>query len=664
MNDAEQYNPPGPGLLGSETLNGTPETPGIQPQAPLTELQFPKLVLRLGVTGHRHLQPAGCAPEIAEERKAVMHQTLTAVFQAVSDELAAIGEANPFFVKATPRIRLVSSLADGADQLVVRAGLDLGKTGGPGAPELPEPKRCAFDLLCFLPFEVEGYLASSIENKTEFKRLFYGSTAEVVILDGRYDAEDTGSISPLENASRRRQRAYRACAWFILQHSDFLIAILDPNHNGKPGGTMDNVREALKAGVPVIWINPTEPRQVRMLTHLRQLDQSKPLPEDWRVQLRNLLNSVLVLPQGLEHRQANPAQSIEDFFCSKLPAKTVRGFLWRTTVRIWGGPRGEGIMEAGLEPYETYRKRASCLARHYADLYRGAFVLNYMLAFLATVLATLGLVMESAKAPLFALEFSIICFVLANTRQAHTGRWHEKAIDFRFLVEMLRAMNYLARLGCATPCPRLPAQYALYNPGRTWMNWLFRCLVRQSPAVVNPGQKTCATHFEKSYVKNCVDLLVNHWVFGQRQHHQGNSKQMGRIDQGIEFVGKWAYVAVVLAVALHGTLFVSGDHFSDMAHAVSRWLAFAAVVVPAWVVSLNGFVSQAECRRLHERSHDMTGELATAEDQFMAILDNARASEGAVSWTVAVESYGVAQLIINEVGDWRAIYRVHKVSAA
>src|SRR5262249_15633651 len=151
------------------------------------------------------------------------------------------------------------------------------------------------------------------------------------------------------------------------------------------------------------------------------------------------------------------------------PCRTVRGWLWdRLTacpVRATSPPEDDGPAHPeDLSFVEHYRPRAAQLSRYYAGLYPGAFLLKYLLGFMAIFLATFGsalsatfvangnssrsIVISSSGIVLGLAEIFVVAFILINTHQANRKFWHEKSIDYRFLAEMFRVLTYVTPLGC------------------------------------------------------------------------------------------------------------------------------------------------------------------------------------------------------------------------
>src|SRR5579859_7415606 len=128
----------------------------------------PKLVLRVGVTGH--LPDKFPAPAQAKVRG-----TLAALFREAAKAATTLrDDEKEFFSDEMPEIRIVSALAEGADRVVADAGLEAG-----------------FTLHTILPFPLHVYETDfqTADSNREFHRLLSRAGARLV-LPGAKTADD------------------------------------------------------------------------------------------------------------------------------------------------------------------------------------------------------------------------------------------------------------------------------------------------------------------------------------------------------------------------------------------------------------------------------------------------------------------------------------------
>ena len=160
-----------------------------------------------------------------------------------------------FFSKECPLLRLVTGLCEGADAVAAEALTKVSVSPDAGA-SCPLGTTCIeTELAAVLPFDVETYRAS---RPAAFLPQFddqLSRCAWVLALDGIYDKPNPDT--PF--AHHRRSRAYRGQSAFLLRQSDIVIAAANPDESGKPGGTLETVREALTFDLPVIFIHTGKP---------------------------------------------------------------------------------------------------------------------------------------------------------------------------------------------------------------------------------------------------------------------------------------------------------------------------------------------------------------------------------------------------------------------
>jgi len=152
-------------------------------------------VVRLGVTGHRHLDDPDAVGRLVDE---------------VLDDLGPDGT-------------VVSSLAEGAD----RVGAWRARHRG-------------WDLVAVLPLAAEDYGTdfSSDESRAEMAGL----------LDGASEVEQVPPQST-------RDDAYLAAGLRVLERSDVVLAVWDGEPARGRGGTAEIVQRARDAGLPLAWLD-------------------------------------------------------------------------------------------------------------------------------------------------------------------------------------------------------------------------------------------------------------------------------------------------------------------------------------------------------------------------------------------------------------------------
>jgi hypothetical protein len=371
---------------------------------------YPRLAIRVGITGHR-------PDKLVKRGDSDIHRSVRQVLTEVAKEAAAILEKCPSFRHELPMLRIVSSLAEGADRIVAFAGLQIG-----------------FALDCPLPAHRETYRSDFKDDQSanEFDRLL--SRAERVFeLNGERDGEW------LED------QAYEAAGRLMLVHSDILITIWDGDE-GDRGGTSQIVKEAQRAGLLVIWINSLDPEQIKPLRQHVAMDA------DWRKELNAYVTDALQLP---------------DKFAGEL----------NQFVRESSEGDRDGSLKWELERADLIATR---FAQRYRRTYKAIYWLAPLAVLCAVSGLWLSGSFQVGMmgGPLALVELVFIATILGLTIAGRHGRWHERWMSGRIVAEEFRIWNVLAPLGqvVATSAPR---PYVASSPQRIWTDWYVRARIRE-----------------------------------------------------------------------------------------------------------------------------------------------------------------------------------------
>ena len=186
-----------------------------------------RLVLRVGITGHRpnKLGEPGTATYKAVER--AVRDALLAIKTSLH-RIAGTVALKEVYADAEPLLRIISALAEGADRIA--------------AKEAVAPYS---ELQVILPFASDEYERDfkTDASKDEFRALMERAKA-VMTLDGTRAAEN---------------RSYRAAGRMMLRQSDVVIAVWDGEPAESDAGTGAIAADALRLGLPVVWINSRDP---------------------------------------------------------------------------------------------------------------------------------------------------------------------------------------------------------------------------------------------------------------------------------------------------------------------------------------------------------------------------------------------------------------------
>jgi cell division protein FtsB len=253
----------------------------------------------------------------------------------------------------------------------------------------------------------------------------------------------------------------------------------------------------------------------------------------------------------------------------------------------------------------------------------------------------------------FVTEFAFILLILFNRYLGVRGRWHDRALDYRILAELLRQGGFLLALGRTTPFSRPP----LHSTRRgeihwTWVNWHFRAIVRD---VGMPPLRLTTEH-----LTSCRRFFGEQWIGEQRRYHDRNARLLHGMDENLHAWVRRLFVLTLIACAGH--IAAHSLHLSTSVAAffssLSRWLTLIAAAAPAWAAALHGIAAQAELATLSDRSDAMERTLAGMQEH---ITDLGTAKGKPLEPALASEARHVAEILLREVLDWRTVYQAHEI---
>jgi|APTNR8051073442_1049403.scaffolds.fasta_scaffold05020_4 hypothetical protein len=588
-----------------------------------------RLALRVGVSGHRPNKLIGKQDAVDASLRIAC-----AAFESALSDIENEARTRGLYLDQHALVRVISPLAEGADRMVAQLGVERG-----------------FDLQVVLPFPADVYERdfASEPSTSEFRHLLASATA-VLALDGDSQTEET------------RNRAYRDCGMTMLRQSDVLVAIWDGKPSEGSAGTGAIVAEALASNIPVVWINTHEPASEPCF--LEQITGQEPhhtSPLDSAgARLR-----ALFLPPDDHSRSSNTKQhqttrlSWTEYFLETWP----RWNLLRPVYSLFMGlfawewirpsimmPTLDQRLAAGKDRRPSDRERthyawADQLADYYAGAHRGSFVLGFTLAPLAVLFALLAFGLGdvwpwvSHQEMLWTFgELALIVVILVLVYRAHSRKWHERWIEYRFLAEQLRQMTMLAPLGRLPRAAQFPAHHDHANPNASMASWHFRAIVRES-GLVNGV-------LDEAYRQRLAAEVVLPLIRKQAAYHRKTADRCARVAHMLHRTHIILFVLTFIAVAAH--LIHEVCHCLPSPFQPSLLIMLAAVL-PAFGASFTARSSQGEFHRIAQRSEAISGRLEKIMEQFLK-----ESTPSAAAFDDCVEE--AANLMLEEVMDWRVLF--------
>ena len=409
----------------------------------------PHLTFRIGVTGHRP------GLQLAAESLARAQSQIADIFKSANDALTqAHRQFQASYSSTSPQLRVISSIAEGADRIAAKAAL-----------------ACGLQLEVILPLDRQSYEVdfSTQESRNEFAELLARASAILEI-------SDNSQVST-------REQAYAAAGEELLAQCDLLLTVWDGAPGRGQGGTAEVLRTAHRLGIPYVWIHATRDVEPAIIAYpVKGVTRER---ESWSAQLQSVILG-LVLPPGSpegdsilrrdlarsaaaksdnyfaenEHnaRWALPYDLFGWIFAGRVPRRKSKIRKLSDRASEW-----KGFLNALPEIGELKRKLNSILleryvwadhlATHYANIYRSTYVTIFGLAGLAVCVGLLSSFEdrdEITKAALIGFEVGLISIIVWLIHRGRGRAWHARWLDYRQIAEALRHARFLALTGRLT----------------------------------------------------------------------------------------------------------------------------------------------------------------------------------------------------------------------
>jgi hypothetical protein len=607
----------------------------------------PKLILRVGITGHRPDKLEDIDSEILNQKLSDIFGQLKKIVQRAKDK------AQNAFSDHSPLLYLISPLADGSDQIVAEKAIEEG-----------------FELQCPIPFFTK-------DGKNE-DQLPYGKHLQDAI------------VFQMDGSPENRGEAYEAAGRMVLRHSDVLIAIWDKNDARGVGGTGQIVSEARRLWIPTIWINSVKPHDVMLFVSHKD-GSLKELDVSW---LDDMLFAKLIPPAESEHHDSHHHEEKADLrnqyideailpFGSKFLAKFFRE-LFHGRILLPQGNRAESAWNAQVQEWtdfsletrtalkevvdrienkiRSHYEYADELANRYSNLYYKGFKWNYLMSGFAVMFAFLIFAFENhnhelAHAFSYAELLTLLSIILVYFFDKK-GRWYDRRIDYRLLAEMIRQTRFLATVGRIPPISAPPTIHTHYgDPSGSWVHWHYLAVVKQ---IGMPHTKLTPEYLR------AVARLIKIETDEQAEYHDRKSKQNSNTDHFYHICAVSLFAIAFGACITHFfyeyLLLVPqlGHLLHENETIIKAALSFLTIVGPAFGAACAGIRSQGEYERVARHSAAMADYLKEKSEQ----LDKLQHDTHLNSASLAKVVDDIAEKRIEEVLDWRIVFHKRPIELA
>ncbi len=624
---------------------------------------------------------------------------MAAIFDTID---SALGEcAAQFPDRATGTIRLHTLASDGTDQIAAHLAilrewelvlpLPFGRALNAAINARPISSLDATAILNGKPPrdpQVAGR-NEAIEKLESRARLF-----ELEDEDERISALFLASLDHESDAKIQKDFALAASARsalagrILVEQSDLVIAVWDGHSTADVGGTGHTVAMALELGAPVLWIDPANPANWRILQApealaecggrstmaeneewLRSIVIGAVQPEPSKTGGRLAGLAALEAARWRDHSSptAHAFRRVEAMFGAKRWGKRL-GSITQTYERpddIAEGsaaplidainhlPGGDPLLGERIATLVLRRFAwADGISAHLSDRYRSGMVINFLLGALAIIsgILYLPLVGVEQKWVFASIEFVMLLLIILITIHGTYERLHGRWFETRRAAEYLRHSPLMLALGVARAAGDWPRGTKSY-----WPEWYARHALR---AVGLPRAR-----IGKPYLVEALALLRDRHVLPQRDYHQRKAAELNRVHEGLDHLSGALFILAVLSVASYLVLAAGADmaiiEGGLVTHA-AKVFTVLGVALPTLGGALAGIRYFGDFERFAAISEVAAEKLGVVADR-IALLQRApldRLDYRHVSELV----HATDEVVFNEIQNWQAVFSGKRIT--
>jgi hypothetical protein len=539
------------------------------------------------------------------------------------------------FAPLPPKLRFVSPIADGADQIAAEIALDLG-----------------WELQAILPFERAAYRASLAN---------HGARERFDALLGR-----SACLLELPGDANRGLDAYVMTGRATVAHCDVLIAVWDGLPPRGRGGTGEVVQLALTNGTSIIHVPVDEGGDTRILwsafdpTVLTVADDpgvARPLEQaDVDALLRGLLmpppdeqeqnflkrfqrERLRRIRTRIEYPLLLTAAGVRPFRARDLTARYAEAQIRDEWQRYRAGCAEAHNISTGIDALEESYSWADRLATHFAQTYRSGHIFNFVLGGVAVCLGLSAFMAPHLKFEFAAFELLITLAIILNAYIGSRNEWHRRWLDYRQLAERLRPMRSLKLLGIAAPDP--PGTETNPVPKR-WIDWYASGIWRAMGCPSGAIDRACAARLGQAFAE--------HEDAPQVGYHERNAKQIELLDHRLGQIGMVLFAATLLvSVATLVGLGTGSDYVTNY----GNWFTLVSAGFPALGTAVFGIRFQADFGGDALRSMATASTLRQIEQELRKDVGLSRAADLADQ---------AARIMLADLDEWRLVNQQRDLS--
>lgn len=581
----------------------------------------PPFVLSVGVTGHR-------ADALPADGVAALSERIRGILTLVAEAGQALSiRERDCFAPDPPRMRFVTPIADGSDQIAAEAALDLG-----------------WEVEAVLPFE-RDYYRSTLANEEGRKRFdaLLQQAERVLELPGEQGHEPEG---------------YAMAGRATVAHCDILIAVWDGLKARGRGGTGEVVELAVTRGTPVVHIPPEPDRPVRLLwaafdpvVDTMGDDPMAERPADSE-HIEIMLRALLAPPPEKSERrflarfmrERLPHYRLRIEYALLLTVAGIRRIKARDLTETaslqrvrdeWRQFRTDCAahnISAPLDLLEDAYKWTDLLATNLAQNYRSGHIFSFVLGGVAVCMGLSAFMAPRLTYHFAIAEMFITIAIILNAYIGTRNEWHRRWLDYRQLAERLRPMRSLKLLGIAAPDP--PGTETNPVPQR-WIDWygaaVWRAMGCPSGAITVASADLIA------------ETVSDHEVASQVGYHIRNAHQIELLDRRLEKVGTALFFAtLVVSIATLLGLTFNPQFVEDS----GNWFTLISAGFPALATAVFGIRFQGDFGGDALRSLATADTLRQIDQELRKHTNLSRAADLAEQ---------AARFMLSDLDEWRLV---------
>lgn len=646
----------------------------------------PAPAVAIGVTGHRASHPS------YPQDTAKLDQALVQIFAIVEE---ALTRANSDYSPTNTNTRLLTLLSDGTDHL---------------AAELALARN--WDLVCPLPFgrRLNAAINSGAKSAVAVRSILAGQPTQDPIINARISAisalADQGTIFELADRDARlaklllsalgnpddpsAQHAFASesghsaalAGRVLIEHSDLVVAVWDGQSTANLGGTGHTALRALESGVPVLWIDPTQPSAWQLLSLPEELlkalksERLDPPDEELRELIEQLVGSSQQTNDDATPGMANQigtwrdSSSIFNHAFRRVEALFGQTDLVRRFASIrqnyeWPASVAEGSAKPLLNAIQSLTPENSGLrdrtatqilerfawldgvSARLSDRHRSGMIINFLLGTSAIVVGILYLpLVDPAQKWIFAaIELILLLLIVANTMLGRKLNLHARWLETRRAAEYLRHSPILAATGVGRPRGVWPQ-----GVSNEWPEQYARNVAR---AVGLPDAK-----LDYLYLRTSMTALRDHHVDPQREYHAQKSAHLDRVHRGLDNLSERLFKSAIAVVGLFLILTIAaqlGWFDPVFLSSLAKWFTVLAVALPTLGGAFAGIRYFGDFERFAEISQVTAQKLDTVAKRIEIVLE---ASDEAITFDRVAEIVRATdQIVFDEIQNWQAVFR-------